>query len=150
MTTTKQSHAVDNALCHYIDWALAYELSNFPELERGQTICEELGINPAQRIADFEDVAREYIQESALSCEVRSGWHSVGQPSEPEQFRIVFSTGGPHLEMVGDLDGYGEAGSVELVAKDWGENTVVYEDSEGNTLDSDVLEWVANCFYWSV
>ena len=46
------------------------------------------------------------IHETPLSIEVRSGWHSVGEDAgEPEEFRIVLCTGGPHVELTGDIGG---------------------------------------------
>ena len=51
-----------------------------------------------------EDDARERITDDALSVEVRSGWANSCAEFEPEEFRIVLCTGGPHVEIVGDLD----------------------------------------------
>lgn len=52
-----------------------------------------------------EDVERA-IQEDPLSVEVRSGWVTPGAELESEDFRIVLCTGGPHVEIIGELDRY--------------------------------------------
>lgn len=67
---------------------------------------------------ESEDEARDAIYETPLSVEVRSGWHAVGEDAgEPEEFRIVLCTGGPHVELTGDI-----GGTVRVVFRDWGES----------------------------
>lgn len=67
-----------------------------------------------------QDEARERIQEDPLSVEVRSGWDIVGGDLSAAEFRIVLCTGGPHVEIVGDLDGYGIPHRAWLQYQDWG------------------------------
>ena len=152
MQTTKPSHAITNAWSHYDGWALAYELFNISTAEglsRSQTICSWLGINPAQRIADLQDVASDYIRESALSAEVRSGWQQAGdEKMDPTHYRIVFSTGGPHLELQGELNRWHEAETFEVHASDWSEHHELETDRHGKDFSEDVLQWVASCIYW--
>ena len=75
---------------------------------------------------ESEDEARDAIYETPLSVEVRSGWHSVGEDAgEPEEFRIVLCTGGPHVELTGDI-----GGSVRVVFSDWGESGEYYPDAD--------------------
>lgn len=72
------------------------------------------------------DEARERILEDALSVEVRSSWHSPGEPGEPDEFRIVLCTGGPHVEFVGDLN-RGEPSSVRCLYRDWGTSGELFD-----------------------
>lgn len=73
-----------------------------------------------------QDEARDAIYETPLSVEVRSGWHSAGEDAgEPEEFRIVLCTGGPHVELTGDI-----GGTVRVVFKDWGESGEYYPDAD--------------------
>lgn len=73
-----------------------------------------------------QDEARDAIYATPLCVEVRSGWHSVGEDAgEPEEFRIVLCTGGPHVELTGDI-----GGSVRVVFKDWGESGEYYPDAD--------------------
>ena len=95
----------------------------------------ELNSEDAEELAELEEQAGEYesedeardaISETPLSAEVRSGWHSVGEDAgEPEEFRIVLCTGGPHVELTGDI-----GGSVRVVFKDWGESGEYYPDAD--------------------
>lgn len=92
--------------------------------------------NEAEELADLieaagdcadQDEARERILEDALSVEVRSGWHSVGEDAEPEEFRILLCTGGPHVEIVGELDDNKEPDRVRILYKDWGTSGELFE-----------------------
>ena len=51
-----------------------------------------------------QEGAQEAIQEYVLSVEVRSAWHVPGEDDEAAEFKIVLCTGGPHVEIVGELD----------------------------------------------
>lgn len=70
---------------------------------------------------DYEskDEARERIQENALSVQMRSGWHSLGEALEPEEFMILLFTGGPGVRIVGDLY-RGTPSRPRLEYQDWG------------------------------
>lgn len=69
--------------------------------------------------ADRED-AETRILEDALSVEVRSDWHTVGEEPTPAEFRIVLCMGGPHVEMRGALNEHGEPERAWLMFQDWG------------------------------
>lgn len=93
---------------------------------------------------ESEDDARERITEDALSVEVRSGWHTVGEAPEPEEFRIVLCTGGPHVEIRGRLNDHNEPERCELHYAGWG----VRGEYRGDALDTDALETYARQFYF--
>lgn len=76
-----------------------------------------------------EDEAREAIKNDALSVEVRSGWASSKEEFEPEEFRIVLCTGGPHVELVGDLD-RGTPSRVRVLYRDWGTSGEYFPDTQ--------------------
>lgn len=73
-----------------------------------------------------EEQAREAIECDPLSVEVRSGWSSSEDDFEPEEFRIVLCTGGPHIEIVGDLD-RGTPSRVRILYRDWGTSGELFD-----------------------
>jgi len=108
------------------------ELEELAELEAAAGDCES------------EDDARERITCDALSVEVRSDWHSVGGDSEPTEFRIVLCTGGPHVQMVGEL-AQGEPSRAWLEYSDWGTGLTERVNHDG---DQDALLAYARQFYF--
>lgn len=92
-------------------------------LQRLDGLREELA--ELERIADGcadADEARDRIMGDPLSIETRSGWVSVGDEMSAEEYRIVLCTGGPHVEIVGDLDQHGAPCRVRIVYRDWGDS----------------------------
>lgn len=83
-----------------------------------------------ESVADYEseDEAREAILQDALSVEVRSGWTNVDALAEigPEEFRIVLCTGGPHVEIVGELD-RGTPTRARVLYRDWGTSGELFD-----------------------
>lgn len=73
-----------------------------------------------------QDEAQERIQEDPLSVETRSGWVSMGDTMDAEEFRIVLCTGGPHVELVGDLRN-GSPSSVRILYHDWSESGELFD-----------------------
>jgi len=77
----------------------------------------------AYEAAEDDDEKREEaeraIDESILSVEVRSGWRSLGDKLEPEHYRILLTTGGPALQIVGDLTEYREPETATFQIQDW-------------------------------
>ncbi len=88
--------------------------------------------NEAGDCSDRED-AQQVIQEDALSVEVRSGWASATDTMIAEEFRIVLCTGGPHVEIRGELDN-GTPSRAWMMYQDWGTPLTQYFDVEGATL----------------
>ena len=62
--------------------------------------------------------AEERIHEDPLSVEVRSGWTSVGELMEAEEFVILLGTGGPAIRIRGELDD-GQPSRAWLEVQDW-------------------------------
>lgn len=94
---------------------------------------------------DSEDEARERILKDALSVEVRSGWTSVHALAEvgAEEFRIVLCTGGPRVELVGELD-WGTPSRIRMLYRDWGDSGEYMPDTEEN----EALETYCAQFYF--
>jgi hypothetical protein len=90
-----------------------------------------------------EERARQRIEEDALSVEVRSGWHAPGGgDSEPAEFCILLTTGGPAVRIIGDLD-RGEPTRPRLEVQDWFKPWTGYTGA-----DSDTLLAYCQCFYF--
>lgn len=82
-----------------------------------------------------EDEARERIQEDPLSVEVRSGWTAASDvPLTAAEFRIVLCTGGPHVEIMGELNQYQLPCRAWLQYQDWGTPMTQFFDIEQSTL----------------
>lgn len=104
-------------------------------LQRLDGLREELA--ELERIADGcadADEARDRIMEDPLSIETRSGWVSVGEEMSPEEYRIVLCTGGPHVEIVGDLDPHGAPCRVRIAYRDWGGSGELFDFDHGAVL----------------
>jgi len=88
--------------------------------------CDELAeLEAAAGDCRDQDAAQQRIYADALSVEVRSGWQSQGETLEPEEFRIVLCTGGPHCQLVGELQD-GEPTRVWMEYSDWGTGLIEF------------------------
>lgn len=68
---------------------------------------------------DDRDDAEQRIHEDALSVQVRSDWHNVGDDAELAEYCILLTTGGPAVRIIGELRD-GEPHSAILQVQDWG------------------------------
>lgn len=86
------------------------------------------------------------VYEDPLSVEVRSGWASVGESLDPEEFCILLCTGGLAVRLRGMLSS-GSVGTCWLEHRDWFKpwEPVMNSISPGA---SDALVWYAERFYW--
>ncbi|MFN7817779.1 MAG: hypothetical protein ACK5OQ_16240 [Burkholderiales bacterium] len=91
-------------------------LEELAELEETAGDCES------------EEDARQRIEEDPLSIEVRSGWGNIGEKLKPEEFRILLCTGGPHVELQGDLDNYLQPSRVRVIYTNLGESCEYFPD----------------------
>lgn len=115
---------------------------------------------------DARDDAVQAIYEDALSVEVRAGWMTVSayyqavqatglsqervsredlEPFKPVEFRILLCTGGPAVQIVGELSEHGEpvAEKIQLQGQDWlqpWQNAVISDE------DRQILARYAQCF----
>lgn len=124
----EQQDELMDAPAGYLQW----EKANGPRLDG---LREELA--KLERIADGcadADEARDRVTEDPLSVEVRSGWVSVGQEMSPDENRIVLCTGGPHVEIIGDLDQYGMPSRARIVYCDWGDSGELFDFDHGAVL----------------
>jgi|SRR5690554_941608 len=102
------------------------------ESERDELIELEKRAGGYQSREDVEQA----IQEKPLSIEVRSGWASSFHDFTPNEFRIVLCTGGPHVEIRGDIGLHGEPQDVKVFYADWaekGEYSLSVEEREAVT-----------------
>lgn len=111
-----------------------------------QADADELSdLEAAAGDCESQDDAIERIREDALSVEVRSGWHSAGESAEATEFRIVLCTGGPHVQIVGELS-QGEPSRAWLEYSDWGTGLTERVNQPG---DQSCLVRYASQFYFA-
>ena len=105
-------------------------------------------------LAELEEQAGEFsdreaveqrIHESPLEVSIRSGWYTPGDEHEPEEFRILLSTGGPALQIRGELNEYKEPSRAWLEYQDWGTPWTEYH---GEGCSQDDLLTFSRCFYF--
>ncbi len=65
------------------------------------------------------EAAQEEVQANILSVEVRPDWITPGDTEEYGEFRICLCTGGPAVQIVGELDVHQTPETVDLQAQDW-------------------------------
>ena len=86
-------------------------------------------------VCEDGEAARERIQESPLSVQVRSGWANPGEEMQAEEFEILLSTGGPALRIMGELDEHKQPSRAYLQYQDWGTPwTDFFGEIESSTL----------------
>jgi hypothetical protein len=90
-----------------------------------------------------QDDARARIQEDALSVEVRSAWDVVGGDTTAAEFRIVLCTGGPHVEIMGELDQHQQPCRAWMQYQDWGTPMAQFFSVEQSTL----LEYCSQFYF---
>ena len=136
MNETKQkNHALINALGHIKSIVKDYERLSYLESLNPTTIEQEEEI----------EQTRESILNSALSVQVRSGWTSLNESFEPQEFNILLSWGGPSLRIIGDLNEYKEPENPVLQFQDW---FTKWEDLKINSQQYDALVWYCSQFYF--
>lgn len=95
---------------------------------------------------DEEEKAREAIEQDALSVDVRTSWQSVGDKPQYEEYRILLCTGGPAVQIAGDLNVHGEPHTARLQYQDWG--TPWTDLPLTGDDDEEALLKYAQCFYF--
>jgi hypothetical protein len=94
---------------------------------------------------DNRDDAEQAIQESPLSVEVRSEWHTVGSKVPGGQYKILLCTGGPAVQIIGELDEYCQPENATLQYQDWGTPWTNYRTS---SKDEAAMVTYASQFYF--
>jgi hypothetical protein len=94
--------------------------------------------------------AEQAIHEDHLSVEVRSDWYlptayeEIGKPAE---YRILFCTGGPAVQIRGRLSEHGEPETAHLEVQDWFTPWTKFDPRIiGHPCVEDVLLAYARCF----
>lgn len=84
------------------------------------------GATDCQDSFEYHDVdkAKEAIDESPLSVEVRSGWHTPNSDGvnliEPVEYCLLLCTGGSAVRIIGTLGFYSEPDTARIEYQDWG------------------------------
>jgi hypothetical protein len=117
--------------------------------------------SPPEPFGNFDDAnesARCTIRADASSVEVRSGWYSPGQDQPaPEEYRILLCTGGPAVQIVGEMSEHGEPKTARLEMQDWFlpwaeyrpiDESVKTSATRIDTKAEETLLAYARCFYF--
>lgn len=114
-------------------WMSEDDAQELAELEAAAGDCESR-----------EDAERR-ILEAALSVEVRSDWRTPRDEPVDTEFRILLCTGGPAVQIRGELDRYGEPCRAWLEYQDWGTPWITRVNDIGDEMA--LLEY-ARCFWF--
>lgn len=93
---------------------------------------------------ESQEEAREKITEDPLEVSIRAGqWVASKEDLCPDEYRILLCTGGPAVQITGDLNEHSEPDSAHIEYQDWGTPWTKYSPTDENIL----LEY-ARCFYF--
>ena len=139
MTTTEttKSHAVKNAEGH---------LKNIVKLYQGYMFLGQ----------ELTDEMEEELDSIPLSIEVRSTeWQSFNRYAnceeqlEPNEGRILLSTGGPACQIICDLeDGFFNGETLEIQHQDWFKPWENLDSTNSIDYKKQALEWFVNRFFF--
>ena len=122
-------------------------------LEMGQRFAEDIETvqdlhQAAQEEDDYEsmEALEESQRERPLSVEIRSGWYLPGNKPEPDQYRILLGTGGPAMQITGQLDCYGQPCTAAVEVQDWFKPWT--EITTTTPAQDAALLWFASLFYY--
>lgn len=101
------------------------------DAENGEELAELVA---AAGECESREDAEQRIQEDPLSVEVRSGWVTLGETMEAEEFNILLSTGGPAVRIRGELGQYNQPDRAWLEVQDWYTPWTQYFDAEQSVL----------------
>lgn len=102
-----------------------------------------------EQIRQYHDAddARERIEERPLSIEVRGDWHTLGEPSEDAEYKVLLTTGGPALRIIGELDESHTPSTAHLEYQDWGIPWMEFNLDE-DAADADDSPQAVALLYW--
>lgn len=87
-------------------------------IEKVEELREASEAGPGDRL----DTAIGAIRGRALEVSVRSDWYSPGEGrrgAAPAEYRVLLVWGGPSVQVVGDLDQYGQPQTAKLQGQGW-------------------------------
>jgi hypothetical protein len=96
------------------------------------------------------ETAEQAIHDDALSVEVRSGWYSPGSANADttaSDFRILLCTGGPAVQIRGELNEHAEPESAWLEYQDWFTPWTRWTPGNSDNVESILLDY-ARAFYF--
>jgi hypothetical protein len=159
---THTTHAQENARGHLeqigqlhrlAEWAQdeslpASELA-WPDRARLRDLTskgDDLSPYASRARADLLETIEQEAKEQPLSVEVRGAWHAPAEEAseEPEEWRILLSTGGPSLRLRGDFDRHNEPTDPVLEYQDWF-TPWIQEETDGE--EEEALCWFAGLFF---
>lgn len=154
--TEEKNHALDNAkgwmdtITEHID-ALEMDWDRYEELK--EMDAKDMSEEELEEFAELRKTAGEYesaedvrerINESPLEVVVRSDWYAPGsEQDKPSEYKILLSTGGPALRIIGDLDQYGQPETARLEYQDWFTPWEEYTEADEEYL----LKWASNFYF---
>ena len=132
------------------------------ELQAADADAWRDGPTPSGDYSERCESARQRIEEDALSVEVRSGWCNPnnlgGDGMSPAEYRILLCTGGPAVQIVGELSEHGEPETAVMQVQDWFRpwtdmrpivDKALHSSDPGNAGDAEpILLEYARCFYF--
>ena len=101
-------------------WQAAAQLKSIREMVGTLKHAEQIGD------AEKQEKAQEAIQNDALSVEVRSNWHEPGSELEIFEYRILLCTGGPAVQIIGELNKWKEPETAWIEYRDWGTSWTIF------------------------
>lgn len=94
---------------------------------------------------EAQESARQRIEEDPLTVDVRSDWQSACTTLTPAEFRILLCTGGPAVQIIGDLNEHGEPETARLQHQDW---FTPWVDYPADDEEVDAMLCYARLFYF--
>lgn len=128
-----------------LDWERMETLRQGREEAPGLTTQDWQELHDLEALADgceSDEDALERIYEDPLEIAIRSDWCSSGDyPGPPAGFKILLTTGGPAVRIIGGLDEFGDPVRARLEVQDWFTTWTEYPHA-----DESVLLRYAECF----
>ena len=126
-TATEKDRAREQAKC---------QLESIREMVRNLRTADAARNKGAEDAEDSYEIARQEIEEDALSAEVREDWHTPGGDADQE-YRLLLCTGGPAVQVVGDLNKYHEPETAKLQYQEKLQYQDLFTEWTDYPLDSD-------------